>query len=72
MRVTQTTAHRAKQNPPGMWLAWNFREVKVMHIQKFDRVNGYYDKGLWTADMVRNSVGEWITAEEAEEILSEE
>lgn len=43
-----------------------------MHIQKFDRVNGYYDKGLWTADMVRNSVGEWITAEEAEEILSEE
>lgn len=43
-----------------------------MHSQKFDRVKGYYDKGLWTADMVRNAVGKWITAEEAEEILSKE
>lgn len=43
-----------------------------MHSKKFDRVKGYYDKGLWTADMVRNAVGRWITAEEAEEILSRE
>lgn len=43
-----------------------------MHSQKFDRVKGYYDKGLWTADMVRNAVGKWVTAEEAEEILNEE
>lgn len=40
--------------------------------KKFDRVKGYYDKGLWTADMVRNAVGRWITAEEADEILIEE
>lgn len=39
--------------------------------KKFDRVKAYYDKGLWTADMVRNAVGRWITAEEAEEILRE-
>lgn len=35
-------------------------------------MKGYCDKGLWTADMVRNAVGKWITAEEADEILSEE
>lgn len=40
--------------------------------KKFDRVKGYYDKGLWTADMVRNAVGRWITADEAEEILNKE
>lgn len=40
--------------------------------KKFDRVKAYYDKGLWTADMVRNAVGRWITAGEAEEILSKE
>lgn len=43
-----------------------------MHSKKFDRVNGYYDKGLLTSYMVRNAVGRWITAEEAEEILSKE
>lgn len=43
-----------------------------MHSKKFDRVNGYYDKALWTADMVRNAVSRWITADEAEEILSKE
>lgn len=43
-----------------------------MHSKKFDRVKGYYDKGLWTADMVRNAVGKWITDDEADEILSEE
>lgn len=42
-----------------------------MHSQKFDRVKVYYDKGLWTDDMVRNAVGRWITADEAEEILNE-
>lgn len=39
--------------------------------KKFDRVKGYYDKGLWTEEMVRNAVGRWITADEAEEILIE-
>lgn len=36
---------------------------------KFEKVKGYYDKGLWTAAMVRNAIGRWITAEEAEEII---
>lgn len=39
---------------------------------KFERVRNYYRKGLWTADMVRSAVGRWITADEAEEILSKE
>lgn len=43
-----------------------------MHSKKFDRVKGYYEKGLWNAEMVRNAVGRWITAEEAKEILSKE
>lgn len=42
-----------------------------MYSKKFGRVKGYYDKGLWTAEMVRNAVGRWITAGEAEEILGE-
>ncbi len=37
---------------------------------KYDKVKGYYDKGLWTESMVRNAVGRWITAEEADEIIS--
>ncbi len=37
---------------------------------KFDKVKGYYDKGLWTESMVRNAVGRWITVEEADEIIS--
>ena len=36
---------------------------------KFDRVQGYYAAGFWTADMVRNAVGKWITEAEAVEIL---
>lgn len=38
---------------------------------KYDKVKGYYDKGLWNAVMVRNAVGKWITEEEAAEILGE-
>ncbi len=37
---------------------------------KFDKVKSYYDKGLWTERMVRNAVGRWITADEANEIIS--
>lgn len=36
---------------------------------KYDKVKGYYDSGLWTAAMVRNAIGRWITAEEADEII---
>lgn len=42
------------------------------HSPKFELVKSYYDRGLWNADRVRNAVGKWITAEEAEEILSED
>lgn len=34
-------------------------------------MKGYCYKGLWTAEMVINDVGRWITADEAEEILDE-
>ena len=41
------------------------------HSKKFNTVKSYYDKGRWTATMVRNAVGKWITEEEAAEILGE-
>ena len=43
----------------------------MKHSPKFEKVKNYYDNGLWTAQMVRNAVGRWITAAEAEEILVE-
>ena len=39
------------------------------HSPKFEKVKDYYDRGLWNEKMVRNAVGKWITAEEADEIL---
>ena len=39
------------------------------HSPKFELVKGYYDRGLWDADRVRNAVGKWITQEECDEIL---
>lgn len=36
---------------------------------KFNLVKDYYDRGLWTETMVKNAIGKWITAKEAEEIL---
>lgn len=38
---------------------------------KYEAVKGYYDRGLWTAQMVRNAVDRWITREECDEILKE-
>lgn len=40
------------------------------HSARFEKVKGYYDCRLWNRQMVMNAVGKWITAEEAEEILS--
>ena len=40
------------------------------HSPKFELVKRYYETGLWNADRVRNAIGKWITAEEAEEILT--
>lgn len=41
------------------------------HSPNFRKVKGYYENGFWTAQMVRNAVNRWITAEEAQEILGE-
>jgi len=39
---------------------------------KFNRVNRYYDSGLWNKEMVHNAVIKgWITAEEYAEIVGE-
>lgn len=39
---------------------------------KFEKVKGYYDKGLWNKVMVHNAVVKnWITAEEYELIVGE-
>ena len=45
------------------------------HSKNFDKVRGYYDKGLWTEGMVRdaaqNPTGRpWITESEVEEIIT--
>lgn len=40
--------------------------------KKFAKVREYYDKGFWSAEMVKNAVGKWITAEEADIILKTE
>jgi uncharacterized XkdX family phage protein len=43
------------------------------HSKKFDKVKTYYDRGVWTIDMVRNAVVKgWITEEEFTEITGEE
>jgi hypothetical protein len=38
-------------------------------MSKFERVRNYYQSGLWSAQMVLNAIGRWITQEEADEIL---
>lgn len=37
---------------------------------KYSLVKSYYDRGLWSADRVRNAVGKWITEDEAAEIMA--
>lgn len=39
------------------------------HSAKFETVKSYYERGLWTAERIRATVGKWITEEEADEIL---
>ncbi|MDD5021796.1 MAG: XkdX family protein [Endomicrobiaceae bacterium] len=42
------------------------------HSAKFDKVKGYYDRGLWNKARVANAVvKEWITPAEYEEITGE-
>ena len=39
---------------------------------KFNLIKKWYNKGFWTADMVRDAVkAGWITEEECKEILGE-
>lgn len=38
---------------------------------KYELVKDYYDRGLWSAQRVRNAVGKWITAEEYDAITGE-
>lgn len=39
----------------------------------YKKVKDYYDRGLWTADMVRNAVvKDWITEEEFQIITKRE
>ena len=38
----------------------------------FEKVKGYYEKGLWSLDMVKNAVGRWITETEYKEITGED
>lgn len=43
------------------------------HSPKYEKVKGYYDKGLWNEEMVRNAVvKDWITEEEFFEICGVE
>ena len=41
------------------------------HSAKYQTVLTFYLKGLWSETRVRNAVGKWITAKEAEEILAQ-
>lgn len=38
------------------------------HSKNFEKIKMYYDKGLWTAEMVHNAVPKLITEEEYIEI----
>jgi hypothetical protein len=41
------------------------------HSENFDKVQDYYQRGMWSAKRVKAAIGKWITAEEAKEILDE-
>ena len=32
--------------------------------KNYEKVKSYYEKGLWTIEMVQNAVGKWITEDE--------
>lgn len=43
------------------------------HSKDFEKIKGYYDRGLWSKERVYNMVGKgYITPEEYEEIVGEE
>lgn len=43
------------------------------HSKDFEKIKGYYDRGLWSKERVYKMVGKgYITPEEYEEIVGEE
>lgn len=40
----------------------------VEHSKNYEKVKGYYEKGLWNINKVFNAVGKWITEAEYSEI----
>lgn len=41
-------------------------------MSKFEKVKSYYERGVWTKEMVRNAVGRWITEQEYKEITGDD
>lgn len=39
--------------------------------KNFEKVKGYYEKGLWSNTRVYNAVGKWITEEEYRQITGD-
>lgn len=44
----------------------------VEHSKDFDKIKGWYDRGLWKVKHVRAAVGKKITADEFKEITGED
>lgn len=45
----------------------------MKHSKKYEKVKGYYDKGLWGKVALKNAVKKnWITADEYTEITGDE
>lgn len=42
----------------------------MAHSKNFEKVKAYFNNKLWSAEMVQNAVGKWLTEEEAAEILA--
>jgi hypothetical protein len=40
--------------------------------KNFEKVQKYYEKGLWDLEQVKDAVGRWITESEYKEITGEE
>ena len=40
-------------------------------MSKYEKVESYYKRGIWTKDMVWDAVGRWITEEEYETIVGD-
>lgn len=38
----------------------------------YEKVQNYYEKGLWSIGMVKNAVGRWITEFEFKDITGED